>query len=66
MIPTTAQLMVEMSKVACQDQEKKIWMKSRDKAYDYYKGRTERYTKCYFSSSLVSQIRCPNINKTKK
>ncbi len=66
MIPTTAQLMVEMSKVAWQDQEKKIWMKSRDKAYDYYKGRTESYTKGYFSNSLVSQIPCPNINITKR
>ena len=66
MIPSTAQLAVEMSKVAWQQQEKTRWMKSRDKAYDYYKGRTETYTKGYFSDSLIKQIPCPNINITKR
>ena len=66
MIPSTAQLMVEMSKVAWQDQEKKRWIKTRDKAYDYYKGRTESYTKAYFSDSISKSIVCPNINITKR
>ena len=66
MIPSTAQLNVEMSKVDWQDQEKKRWLKERDKAYDYYKGRTEIYTKHFFSDSLVNQIPCPNINITKR
>ena len=66
MIPSTAQLAVEMSRVAWQDQEKKRWLLSRDKAYDYYKGRTEAYTKGYFSDSLIKQISCPNINITKR
>ena len=66
MIPSTAQLAVEMSKVAWQDQEKKRWMKSRDKAYDYYKGRTDAYTKGYFSDSLVNKIPCTNVNITKR
>ena len=66
MIPSTAQLAVEMSKVSWQDQEKKRWMQSRDKAYDYYKGRTEAYTKSYFSDSLKKQIPCPNINITRR
>ena len=66
MIPSTAQLTVEMSKVAWQDQEKKRWLKTRDKAYDYYKGRTEVYTRGYFSDSLISQIPTPNINIAKR
>ena len=66
MIPSTAQLAVEMSQVAWQDQEKKRWMQSRDKAYDYYKGRTEAYTKSYVSDSLNEQISCPNVNITKR
>ena len=66
MIPSSSQLLVEMSKVAWQDQEKKRWMQSRDKAYDYYKGRTEAYTKVYFSDSLNKQIPCPNINIVKR
>ena len=66
MIPSTAQLSVEMSKVAWQDQEKKRWLQSRDKAYNYYKGRTDAYTKSFFSDSLNKQIPCPNINITKR
>ena len=49
MIPSTAQLSVEMSRVDWQDQEKKNWLKIREKAYEYYKGRTERHTKSFFS-----------------
>jgi len=66
MIPSTAQLLVENSKIAYQDQEKKRWLQTRDKAYNYYKGRTESYTKSYFSDSLVKQIPCPNVNITKR
>ena len=66
MIPSTAQLAVEMSKVDYQDQEKKRWLKQREKAYNYYKGRTEDYTKSFFSGSLNQQIPCPNINITKR
>ena len=66
MIPSTAQLAVEMSRVDYQQGEKNRWMKSRDMAYDYYKGRTESYTKAYFSDSLNSQISCPNVNITKR
>ena len=66
MIPSTAQLSVEMSKVAWQDQEKKRWMKSRDKAYDYYKGRTEKDTKSYYTKHLQDTVICPNINLTKR
>ena len=66
MIPSTAQLSVEMSRVAFQQSEKKRWVMTRDRAYDYYKGRTETYTKAYFSDSLNKQIPCPNINITKR
>ena len=66
MIPSTAQLTVEMSKIDWQQGEKNRWQKSRDKAYDFYKGRTETYIKGYFSESLVKQIPCPNINITKR
>jgi len=66
MIPSSSQLLVEQSKVMWQDAEKKRWMMSRDKAYDYYKGRTEAYTKAFFSDSLNKQIPCPNINITKR
>ena len=66
MIPSTSQLSVEMSRIDWQQGEKNRWMKSRDKAYDYYKGRSETYTKGYFSDSLNKQIPCPNINITKR
>ena len=66
MIPSTAQLVVEMSKMAWQDQDKRRWMATREKAYNYYKGRTEPYTKEFFSDNLKKQISCPNINITKR
>ena len=66
MIPTTGQLAVEMSKLEWQDQAKKRWMATRDKAYDYYKGRTEDYTKKFFSDNLRKQISCPNVNITRR
>ena len=66
MIPSNAQLMVEQSKIAWQDQEKKRWIKDREKAYNYYKGRTEGYTQQYFSDTLVKEVVCPNINITKR
>ena len=66
MIPSTAQLAVEMSRVAWQDQEKKRWMQSRDKAYDYYKGRTEAYTKQFFSDKIIKEVECANVNITKR
>ena len=66
MIPTAGQLAVEMSKLEWQDQVKKRWMATRDKAYDYYKGRTEDYTKKFFSDNLRKQISCPNVNITKR
>ena len=66
MIPSTAQLVVEMSKLDFQDKQKKAWMATREKAYNYYKGRTEAYTKEFFSDNLKKQISCPNINITKR
>ena len=66
MIPSTAALQIALSKVDYQSKEKKRWEQSRDKAYDYYKGRTESYTKSFFSDSLNNQIPCPNINITKR
>ena len=65
MIPSGTQL-IEQSKIEWQQQEKNRWMKSRDKAYDYYKGRTEAYTKGYFSESLCKDVVCPNDNITKR
>ena len=67
MIPSSSQLLVEQSKVMWQDQSKKRWMMSRDKAYDYYKGRTEAYTKSYYEGSdIIKSVVCPNNNITKR
>tara|TARA_Y100000310_G_scaffold19437_1_gene19067 strand:+ start:503 stop:1843 length:1341 start_codon:yes stop_codon:yes gene_type:complete len=67
MIPSTAQLSVEMSLIDYQQGEKNRWLKSRDKAYDYYKGRTEAYTKAYFEGTeIIKEVSCPNINITKR
>tara|TARA_Y100001963_G_scaffold72041_1_gene100133 strand:- start:1458 stop:2792 length:1335 start_codon:yes stop_codon:yes gene_type:complete len=66
MIPSTAQLTVEHSKIDFQDQEKKRWERERNKAYNYYKGRTANYTKEFFSNSIAKKVPCPNNNITKR
>tara|TARA_Y100001963_G_scaffold26149_1_gene35609 strand:- start:3086 stop:4420 length:1335 start_codon:yes stop_codon:yes gene_type:complete len=66
MIPSTAQLLVEMSKLDWQSQEKKRWMLTRDKAFDYYKGRTAGYTKEFFSREQTSKTPIPTNNITKR
>ena len=66
MIPSTSQLLVELSKIDWQDKEKRRWLAIRNQAYNFYKGRTEEYTKEFFSDSLIKQIPCPNINITKR
>ena len=45
MIPDISKLAVENSKMDFQNKVKQKWLRDRDKAYDYYKGRTKSYTR---------------------
>ena len=43
-----SQQLVELSKVEWQQNQKNIWREEREKAYNYYKGRTDVYLKEYY------------------
>ena len=66
MIPDISKLAVENSKMDFQNKVKQKWLRDRDKAYDYYKGRTKSYTRRYFSPSTIQKVPCPNVNLTKR
>ena len=66
MIPTTAQLTVEISKLDWQAQEKSRWLKEREKAYNYYKGRTKPYTLKFFSTAQKKKVACPITRLTRR
>ena len=66
MIPDISKLAVENSKMDFQNKVKQKWLRDRDKAYDYYKGRTKSYTRRYFSPSTIPKVPCPNVNLTKR
>ena len=66
MIPTAGQLAVMMSKMDWQQKEKNRWMMEREEAYNYYKGRTEDYTKRFFTKELAKKIPTPNNNIAKR
>ena len=65
MIPTSNEL-VKMAQIDYQQNQKNTWLNKRDKAYNYYKGRTENYTKNYFSEAQIKEVVCPNVNMTKR
>ena len=52
MIPKIQELVDKQSQWNAQQQAKNKWRERREMALDYYNGRTERYTKNYFSSTL--------------
>ena len=66
MIPSIQDLVNKQSQYNAQQQSKNQWRGRREQALDYYNGRTERYTKQYFSSGLSSKIPIANVNITKR
>ena len=66
MIPKIADLLVNQSRWNANQKEKNDWREARKKAYNYYKGRTEDYTKFFFSKELCTKIPIANINVTKR
>ena len=66
MIPSIQDLVNKQSQYNAQQQSKNQWRGRREQALDYYNGRTERYTKKYFSSGLSSKIPIANVNITKR
>ena len=66
MIPKIQELVDKQSQWNAQQQAKNKWRERREMALDYYNGRTERYTKKYFSSTLSHKVPIANVNITKR
>ena len=66
MIPKIQELVDKQSQWNAQQQSKNKWRTRREMALDYYIGRTERYTKKYFSSTLSHKVPIANVNITKR
>ena len=66
MIPSIKDLANKQSQYNAQQQSKNQWRGRREQALDYYNGRTERYTKKYFSEGLSNKIPIANVNITKR
>jgi hypothetical protein len=66
MIPSIRELVNKQSQWNTQQQSKNQWRGRREMAMDYYNGRTERYTKKYFSEGLSNKIPIANVNITKR
>ena len=67
----TARQLVEMSKIDWQQSQKNNWKEARQKAYNYYKGRTDEYLKEYFkpkgnATPIYDKVPIPNNSVTRR
>ena len=63
MIPTIREL-IKHSQFQANQNEKQMFKGKRQKALDYYNGRTEKYTRKYFN--FMHQVPIANVNITKR
>ena len=66
MIPQVSDLLLKQSQWNAQQQAKNRWRERRERALDYYNGRTKRYTKELFNRQLSDKIPIANINVCKR
>ena len=66
MIPQVSDLLLKQSQWNAQQQAKNRWRERRERALDYYNGRTKRYTKELFNRQLSNKIPIANINVCKR
>ena len=66
MIPQVSDLLLKQSQWNAQQQAKNRWRERRERALDYYNGRTKRYTKKLFNRQLSDKIPIANINVCKR
>ena len=66
MIPKVDDLLMKQTQWNAQQEMKNQWRKRRERALDYYNGRTERYTQSYFNRSMATKIPVANINLCKR
>ena len=66
MIPQVSDLLLKQTQWNAQQQAKNKWRERRERALDYYNGRTKRYTKKLFNRQLSDKIPIANINVCKR
>ena len=66
MITSFAKEAIKKTKQDWNQMQKNAWRHERQLAFDYYKGRTQRYTKRFFSKELSAKVPTANINMTKR
>ena len=66
MIPKLSELLVLQSKYDAMQTEKNLWRQKRLTARDYYNGKTNQYTRKYFSIDLPEKVPVANVNVTKR
>ena len=66
MIPQVSELLLKQSQWNAQQQAKNKWRERRERALDFYNGRTKRYTKELFNRQLSNKIPIANINVCKR
>ena len=66
MIPQVSDLLLKQTQWNAQQQAKNRWRERRERALDFYNGRTKRYTKKLFNRQLSDKIPIANINVCKR
>ena len=66
MITSFAKEAVLKTQMDWNQMQKNAWKLERELAFDFYKGRSEHYTKKYFSIELMQKVPVANINVTKR
>lgn len=66
MIPNIGELVVKQSLMEAKNREKRAFRERRQKALDFYNGRSEEYTRSRFSANLIKAIPIASVNVTKR
>ena len=66
MIPDLGRQAILKTQHDWQQQQKNVWKREREEAFNYYKGRTFDYTKKYFSKDLITKVPTANVNIVKR
>ena len=66
MIPKVSELLMKQTQWNAQQEMKNKWRKRRERALDYYDGRTEPFTQSFFNSGMSAKVPIANVNITRR
>lgn len=66
MIPNVGELVVKQSLMEAKNREKTAFRERRQRALDFYNGRSDEYTRKRFSDNLMKAIPVASVNVTKR